>query len=130
MNGNINLKVQWGRLSIAELKNFFGQFSTHLGADENSKAVIEIFQKAYIKQHNLADATRCLVHQLFGKDGLVVVDGDDAQLKRLFLPCLKNELEEQLVFDEVSKTNKLLKDVDSNFKIQVKPKVFKFILYH
>ena len=111
-----------GRLSIAELKNFFGQFSTHLGADENSKAVIEIFQKAYIKQNNLADATRCLVHQLFGKDGLVVVDGDDAQLKRLFLPCLKNELEEKLVFDEVSKTNKLLKDVDSNFKIQVNPR--------
>jgi bacillithiol biosynthesis cysteine-adding enzyme BshC len=111
-----------GRLSSTELKIFFGQFSTHLGADENSKAVIEIFQNAYIKQHNFADATRCLVHQLFGKDGLVVVDGDDAQLKRLFLPCMKKELEERLVFDEVSKTNKLLKDVDSNFKIQVNPR--------
>ena len=59
---------------------------------------------------------------MFGKDGLVVVDGDDAQLKRLFLPCMKKELEERLVFDEVSKTNKLLKDVDSNFKIQVNPR--------
>ncbi|MDA8572707.1 bacillithiol biosynthesis cysteine-adding enzyme BshC [Flavobacteriaceae bacterium] len=111
-----------GRLSTKELTTFFSQFSAHLGADEHSKAVIEMFQKAYIKQHNLADATRCLVHQLFGKNGLIVVDGDDAQLKRLFLPAIKNELEKQLVFDEVSKTNQALKSVDSNFKIQVNPR--------
>ena len=75
-----------GRLSTKELVKFFSQFSAHLGADEHSEALTELFKNAYLKQNNLADATRALVHQLFGNDGLIVVDGDDANLKRLFIP--------------------------------------------
>jgi len=111
-----------GRLSTKELDEFFSQFSTHLGADEHSKALTELFKKAYLNQHNLADATRALVHQLFGNDGLIVVDGDDENLKRLFVPVVKNELEHQIVLNEVTKTNQALKQINSNFKIQVNPR--------
>ena len=75
-----------GRLSTKELVEFFSQFSSHTGADEYSEVLTELFKNAYLKQYNLADATRALAHQLFGNDGLIVVDGDDANLKRLFIP--------------------------------------------
>ena len=111
-----------GRLSTKELVKFFSQFSAHLGADEHSEALTELFKNAYLKQNNLADATRALVHQLFGNDGLIVVDGDDANLKRLFIPVIKNELKHQIVLNEVTQTNLALKQINSNFKIQVNPR--------
>ncbi len=111
-----------GRLSTKKLDEFFGQFSAHLGTDQYSEALTELFQNTYLKQYNLADATRALVHQLFGNDGLIVVDGDDANLKRLFIPVIKNELKHQIVFNEVTQTNLALKQLNSNFKIQVNPR--------
>lgn len=111
-----------GRLSTKELVEFFSQFSAHTGADEHSEALTELFKNAYLKQNNLADATRALVHQLFGNDGLIVVDGDDANLKRLFIPVIKNELKHQIVLNEVTQTNLALKQINSNFKIQVNPR--------
>jgi len=111
-----------GRLSTKELDEFFGQFSEHLGADEHSETLTELFQNAYLKQYNLADATRALVHQLFANDGLIVVDGDDVNLKHLFIPVIKKELENQIVFKEVTDTNQALKKVDLDFKIQVNPR--------
>ena len=66
---------------------------------------------------NLAEATRNLVHFLFKKYGLIIVDGDDVQLKKEFIPTIKNELETSFSQNEVSKTNeKLEKD---GAKIQV-----------
>lgn len=111
-----------GRLSTKELVEFFSQFSAHTGADEHSEVLTELFKNAYLKQYNLADATRALAHQLFGNDGLIVVDGDDANLKRLFIPVIKNELKHQIVLNEVTQTNLALKQINSNFKIQVNPR--------
>ena len=111
-----------GRLSTKNLDEFLSQFSAHLTANECSNTLRDLFQKAYLKQHNLADATRALVHHLFGDDGLIVVDGDDPKLKHLFLPKIKNELENQIVFKEVTDTNQALKKVDLDFKIQVNPR--------
>ena len=111
-----------GRLSTTELNKLFDQFSAHLERDEHSKALIEMFQNSYLNQHNLADATRALVHQLFGKDGLIVIDGDDLKLKRLFKPTMIQELKEQIIFGKVTTTNQALKRVNPNFKIQVNPR--------
>lgn len=111
-----------GRLSTEELAKLFSEFSTHLGHDEHSKALIKMFQNSYSNQSNLADATRALVHQLFGKDGLIIIDGDDLQLKRLFIPTMSQELKKQIVFDEVTVTNQALKHINPKFKIQVNPR--------
>jgi uncharacterized protein YllA (UPF0747 family) len=62
------------------------------------------------------------VHQLFGEDGVVVVDGDDTALKRLFVPQLKDEFTKSLLFDSVSSTNTALKSIDRSFKIQANPR--------
>ena len=75
-----------------------------------------------MSQKNLADATRSLVNQLFGEDGVVVVDSDDTALKRLFVPQLKDDFTKSLLFDSVSSTNTALKSIDRSFKIQANPR--------
>ena len=63
-----------------------------------------------------------MVNRIFGKDGVIVVDGDDSSFKALFSPHIKNELINKLVFSEITNTNIRLKKIDKNFKIQVNPR--------
>lgn len=45
---------------------------------------ISVFKKAYSTQSTLSEAVRYYVHELFGEEGLVVIDADDHQLKKQF----------------------------------------------
>lgn len=120
-------KVQWnrkdggavGRFSTEGLQDVFEVFSNHLGNSKNAKYLKSLFSDAYLQQHNLADATRFIANKLFGEFGLVIIDGDDSNLKQLFNPFVKEELEKQISFTEVSKT---IVELEKNYKIQVNPR--------
>ncbi|EMR02182.1 bacillithiol biosynthesis cysteine-adding enzyme BshC [Cesiribacter andamanensis] len=74
-----------------------GRFSTS-GLAELSRELPEavpLFEEAYSQEPTLAAATRRYVHSLFGQWGLLVLDADDAALKRSFMPVLKDELLQQ-----------------------------------
>jgi len=73
-------------------------------SDETLKTKIEQFIN-YYKNNNLAQATRGLLNELFGKYGLVIIDGNDHALKKSFLPIIKQEIKHQVTFNSVSKTN-------------------------
>ena len=68
----------------------------------------------------MASATRNLVHSLLGKYGVVIVDGDDSQLKQLFAPKMKQEIEHQTSFNSVTETIKQLNQI--GHKEQVSPR--------
>jgi bacillithiol synthase len=53
---------------------------------------ISIFKEAYSKNKNLASAVRQYVNALFGDEGLVVVDADDRDLKRVLAPVISDDL--------------------------------------
>ncbi|MCU0448482.1 MAG: bacillithiol biosynthesis cysteine-adding enzyme BshC [Bernardetiaceae bacterium] len=71
-----------------------GRFSPHSLAQVMAQTpeMDGLFQRAYTQCATLAQATRLIVNELYGHHGLVVVDGDDADLKRLFAPTLRDEL--------------------------------------
>ena len=74
-----------------------GRFHT----DEFKKLLAEIpgeialFKNAYTKHRKLSDAVRYYVNALFGSEGLIIVDGDDQSLKKLFIPAFESDLFEQ-----------------------------------
>ncbi len=51
-----------------------------------------IFKNAYSKSKTLAGATRSYVNELFGKDGLVVIDADERELKASFSKVIHDDL--------------------------------------
>jgi bacillithiol biosynthesis cysteine-adding enzyme BshC len=120
-------KVQWngedggavGRFSTEGLQDVFDVFSNHLGNSKNAKYLKSLFSDAYLKHDNLAKATRFIANKLFAEFGLVIIDGDDASLKQLFNPFVKEELEQQISFTAVSKT---IVELEKNYKIQVNPR--------
>jgi bacillithiol biosynthesis cysteine-adding enzyme BshC len=77
-----------------------------------------LFEEAYINHTNLADATRHLANTLFGSYGLVIVDADHSELKRNFIPFVKEELLNQSSHKLVLETAEKLK----NYTVQVNPR--------
>ena len=119
-------KIRWekesngpvGRLNTQGLDDVFDTFSSELGLGNNANYLRDLFQKSYLEHDNLADATRYLTYKLFQKEGLVIVDGDDSELKKIFIPYAKNELLHQTSFKKVNETLPLIK----NYSIQVNPR--------
>ena len=75
------------------------------------------FEKAYLKNQNLADACRQYVNDLFGEHGLVVIDADDQDLKTELIPSIKSDIFENEPNDYVTKQSEKLSSL--GFKIQV-----------
>lgn len=71
-----------GRMNPKELKTLFEQIPEKL----------PLFEQAYLQHDTLADAVRYYVNELFGAEGLVCLDADDSDLKRLFAPVILDEL--------------------------------------
>ncbi|BDU27555.1 bacillithiol biosynthesis cysteine-adding enzyme BshC [Flavobacterium sp. GSB-24] len=119
-------KIRWnaestgpvGRLSTKGLEDLFEVYSKELGSSSNANTLKDLFEEAYLKHENLADATRFLANSLFSNYGLVIIDADNTDLKRVFIPYVKNELENQTSFKEVQKSIENLSD----YTIQVNPR--------
>jgi len=107
-----------GRLSTEGLADFLDIYQQDMGSGKNTETIKTLFKESYINHTNLADATRYLANQLFGEYGLVILDGDNQDLKQTFIPYIKDELLSQTSYKEVTKTTNKLKE----YSIQVNPR--------
>ncbi|WP_296314770.1 bacillithiol biosynthesis cysteine-adding enzyme BshC [Winogradskyella sp. UBA3174] len=125
-------KIQWnskqtgavGHFNTDGLDAVFEIVSAEFGLGKNAEQLNYWFKNAYLNHNNLADATRYLANELFGEHGLVILDSDHKDLKRLFIPNIKKEVIEQTAFKHVSETNKKLEDL--GLKVQVNPREINF----
>ncbi|HWY10752.1 MAG TPA: bacillithiol biosynthesis cysteine-adding enzyme BshC [Bacteroidia bacterium] len=116
----------------SEQKGAVGDFTTEgltelqtslkeiLGNAPNVGNLISLFENAYIKHENLADATRFLVNELFGAYGLVVVDGNSKKLKETFTSVFEKDIFENVPHKKVIETISNLKDL--KYESQVNPR--------
>ena len=115
---NTNSSGAVGRLSTKGLDAFFEVYSKEIGSSKNAESIKTLFKESYLKHSNLADATRFLTNALFGDYGLVILDADNADLKRTFIPYFKKELLQQTAYKKVIETILKL----SSYSIQVNPR--------
>ncbi len=121
-------KIEWklntygavGEVSTNGLDELVKGLKSELGASENAQKLTNLFSEAYIKHNNLADATRYLANKLFSDYGLVIIDGNDHDLKQQFIPFAEKEITENLSFKTISKTTENLEKL--GFKRQVNPR--------
>lgn len=107
-----------GRLSTEGLDVVYEAFSKEIGLGNNAKYLLDLFKKSYLEHQNLATATRFLANELFKNEGLVIIDADAKELKKLFVPYVKRELVEQTSFHKV---NEILPKLEA-YNIQVNPR--------
>lgn len=83
-----------------------------------------VFKDAYLNNETLANAARCYANELFGQQGLICVDADNRELKKIFAPIIKNDLLQHTAFDLVSNTTKELEHL--GYKTQISPREINF----
>jgi bacillithiol biosynthesis cysteine-adding enzyme BshC len=104
-----------GRMSTEGISALIEQVKELSGLSKWTSLLAEAYAK-----NTLAEATRFLVNALFGEYGVVVLDGDDKQLKAAFRPVILEECLERTSFKEVSATNRQLQDL--GYEPQVYPR--------
>lgn len=108
-----------GRLSTEGLPELTDDLASLFSRQEEWKTFENQFRAAYAEESNFAKATRRLVHEFFKDHGLVILDPDDAQLKKDFLPIIKEELLQESSKDAVQVTSEKLGE---SYGLQVHPR--------
>lgn len=120
-------KISWesgqagavGRMQLDGIEEALDEVARLLGDSSFADDALEMLRAAYSQSQNLSEATRKLVHSIFGEEQLLVLDGDDPKLKSLFAPIMQQELKEQFSFAEVTKTSRALSE---HYNMQVTPR--------
>jgi len=123
-----NKQVNWehtasgsvGRISIEGVEDASKQLFDILGQGEQATEISSIIKNAISKADSYADVNFHIINTLFKKFGLVYLNMDNADLKRAFIPIIKDELENQSTFTIVNKTIGELEEI--GFKGQAKPR--------
>lgn len=109
-----------GRLSLDGMPELFSQ----------RKDLPELVRQAYLQSDNLAQATRKLVHALFGQYGLICLDADAPELKALARPLMRADLLEGIPYREVERSNQALQAAGYGSQAYVRPLNFFYMEGH
>lgn len=109
-----------GRMHTKSLKSLLDQLFRRLGPPGDfTERLKELLTQAYLQHATIGKATQFLVNELFGKYGLVVIDPDDAELKKAFAEVMKDDLlqgkAEGLVKTQIEK-------ISAHYKSQAYPR--------
>ena len=109
-----------GSMSTDGLTSALDELRAILGESDQAKALFERVEKCYRAEKTFAEATQALLHAFLGEYGLVVLNMNDAALKRHFIPILIAELREQPAIHRVNETIGQLAEL--GFKAQAAPR--------
>ena len=113
-------KYQWQTSQTGAVGEFLLDESFKSFFKEVSGFVPEFFREAYLGSKTLAEAVRKYVHHLFGDKGLLIVDGNDASLKKIFVPVVKDDLFSHHPFQLASAQTSRLEEL--GYKSQIFPR--------
>lgn len=117
---NSNQAGAVGNFETNGLEEILNEYSLILGENTNAEYLKELFKNSYLNHSNLSNATRYLVNELFGKHGLITIDGDNITLKQNFKSIFNNDIVENKPFYSVSSTIKKLELL--GYSAQVNPR--------
>ncbi len=123
-----NKKLEWkadakgaaGELSTENFAEVLKSLKEIIGESENANKLLHLFEQSYLFNANLSDAMRAFINELFGKYGIVIVDANNHDLKKLFIPIMEEELLKHSSFAMVNDTSAELERL--KYKPQVNPR--------
>jgi bacillithiol synthase len=82
-----------GRMDTKSLKPLLDKLFNRFGPPGiHRDHLIELISQAYLQHKDIGTATQYLVHELFGRYGLIVLNPDDVGLKKQFIPIMQDDL--------------------------------------
>ena len=110
-----------------QTQTYTGHFEGPVGRHALEPQIMEELEQieaelrsCYVAGRTLGNAFRQLILKLFGKYGLVVIDGDRPALKKLFLPLMEKELTGEGMGQAVQESSNALAEL--GYKVQIYPR--------
>jgi bacillithiol biosynthesis cysteine-adding enzyme BshC len=113
-----------GMMSTKSLESVLVELKEILGDSERAAKVYELMSVTHSRHDQYSDAVIDMVNEIFGPDGLVIVNMNHPGLKRLFIPEIKKEIFENPSIDLVGKERDKLEAI--GFKPQAFPREINF----
>ncbi|WP_113923884.1 bacillithiol biosynthesis cysteine-adding enzyme BshC [Cognataquiflexum aquatile] len=113
-------KYQWKTDQAGAVGDFELDESFKSYFKEVSGFVPDFFKEAYHNSGKLSEAVRKYVHHLFGEKGLLIVDANEAALKRIFIPVVQEDLFQHIPKVLADSQTKKLEDL--GYKSQIFPR--------
>ncbi|CAG5080354.1 bacillithiol biosynthesis cysteine-adding enzyme BshC [Parvicella tangerina] len=104
-----------GRIDPDTFDSVFEELKEILGTSQEATELIQLFTDAF-EQRSWASFTRYWVNEIFNGE-VIIIDGDDRELKKMFVPVVHSELNEQITDKKVTSTNEQLEEL--GYHIQV-----------
>ena len=113
-----------GRMPTDTLHDALAQLKDILGKGEHAQRIYERIERVHTECKTYGAAAVALANELFGKYGLVVVNMDQPELKRTFIPHIEREIFEQTSQPLVEATIEQLNE--AGFSKQAHPREINF----
>lgn len=98
-----------GRIACEGLPQLITSLEERADKTPLNNKMFSLFRKFYTPQNTLAKATRCILHDIFKDEGLIIINPDDDELKKVAVKTLKNELKNNVIFTKAKEQSELLK---------------------
>lgn len=109
-----------GRMDLDGIQEVFNNFFELLPDAERATELKKLVDNSYLNSKTLAEANQKLIQQLFGKYGLLLIDGDDKELKKLMIPAFEEDLLKNTAFYKINATEKKL--TEKHYQNQAYPR--------
>jgi len=106
-----------GVLPLDSLGTMIAQVKEALKDSPDKAKLIALFEEAYTGSKTLSEATRKIVHTLFGEYGLVMIEPNDAMLKKQFTGVMHKDITDNSSFAALTSTNARLER--NHYKLQI-----------
>jgi len=113
-----------GRMDTQSIIDTVKQYCNTFGLSENATELTSLVEEAYLNGKSLADATRTFVNSLFKQYGLIIIDADRKELKKVFAPIMEEDILKEKSFKAIEKTSEKL--LEEGFATQVHAREINF----
>ncbi len=93
-----------------------------------SEQVLTLFENAYLKHSSYTQATRYLINELFGYEGIVIIEPNEQAFKEKFKSYFHKDIFENATYQNIQSSIKFLND--NHYPIQVTPQKINTFLFH
>ncbi len=93
-----------GRFSLSDIQPVIEQLLGILGESPHALELKDMISSSFLQDRSYGQAMQHFVHQLLGPYGIIVINMDDHELKKAFIPILKDEIQNQTSKNIITKT--------------------------
>lgn len=108
-----------GRFNNSGMNEVFSELKEIFANDTSAIEVLNLWQKFFPENANYGASFQAFINHLFGQYGLVVINQDDKNLKKLFMDEIEKELSEGFVFSSIQST---LNFLENHYHAQAVPR--------